>query len=357
MAATRLPSLPPIRDLIRIYGLSASQRFSQNFILDKNVTDTIAKRAKVSLMDDLVVEVGPGPGLLTRSILDAGAQRVIAIEKDPRFMPALEASLQDGRDHSTGKNRSMQEKSGTNQLSEAADYRLGIINGDMLKLDHHQILEAARELTPSIGSAGNVDDLDSSSRIPFDPSNATIRLVGNLPFGVASPLLIQWLKMMALRQGIFRAQNNVSMTLMFQEEVAKGIVAPPKDPERGRLSVMAQALCDVKLAYKLSAATFVPKPRVNAAVVHFERRAEPLVPGSLDKLEDVVRFYFNKRRKTIGHNTNRIVKAVPEALDVVSQWTLENSVDLNMRAQDVSTEQFCALARLLDQEKLNIPMT
>ncbi|KAI8354219.1 S-adenosyl-L-methionine-dependent methyltransferase [Mortierella sp. GBAus27b] len=333
MAATRLPSLPPIRDLIRIYGLSASQRFSQNFILDKNVTDTIAKRAKVSLMDDLVVEVGPGPGLLTRSILDAGAQRVIAIEKDPRFMPALE------------------------QLSEAADYRLGIINGDMLKLDHHQILEAARELTPSIGSAGNVDDLDSSSRIPFDPSNATIRLVGNLPFGVASPLLIQWLKMMALRQGIFRAQNNVSMTLMFQEEVAKGIVAPPKDPERGRLSVMAQALCDVKLAYKLSAATFVPKPRVNAAVVHFERRAEPLVPGSLDKLEDVVRFYFNKRRKTIGHNTNRIVKAVPEALDVVSQWTLENSVDLNMRAQDVSTEQFCALARLLDQEKLNIPMT
>jgi 16S rRNA A1518/A1519 N6-dimethyltransferase RsmA/KsgA/DIM1 with predicted DNA glycosylase/AP lyase activity len=79
--------------------------------------------------------------------------------------------------------------------------------------------------------------------------------------------------------------------------------------------------------------------------------------GSLDKLEDVVRFYFNKRRKTIGHNTNRIVKAVPEALDVVSQWTLENSVDLNMRAQDVSTEQFCALARLLDREKLNIPMT
>jgi 16S rRNA A1518/A1519 N6-dimethyltransferase RsmA/KsgA/DIM1 with predicted DNA glycosylase/AP lyase activity len=164
-------------------------------------------------------------------------------------------------------------------LSEAADYRLGIINGDMLKLDHYRILEAARELTPSIGSARNVEYLDPISRNPFDPSNATIRLVGNLPFGVASPLLIQWLKMMALRQGIFRAQNNVSMTLMFQEEVAKGIVAPPKDPERGRLSVMAQALCDVKLAYKLSAATFVPKPKVNAAVGHCERRAEPRVPG------------------------------------------------------------------------------
>lgn len=142
----------------------------------------------------------------------------------------------------------------------------------MLYLNHARILEEALALPLSASSVGN-------SESPLDPNNATIRLVGNLPFSVASPLLIQWLKMMALRQGIFQTQNNISMTLMFQREVALGIAAPPKDPNRGRLSVMAQALCDVKMAYKVSASNFVPRPGVDAAVVHFERKAEPLVPG------------------------------------------------------------------------------
>ncbi|KAF9939516.1 hypothetical protein BGZ65_010308 [Modicella reniformis] len=163
--------------------------------------------------------------------------------------------------------------------------------------------------------------------------------------------------MMALRQGIFQPQNNVSMTLMFQREVAESITAPPKHPQRGRLSVMAQAQCNVKMAYKISAASFVPKPRVNAAVVHFERKAEPLMPGSLDKLEDVVRFYFNKRRKTMGNNTNRMAKSAPEVKGILAKWSTDCNLDMTMRAQDVSTEQFCALARVLDQEQIKIPLT
>jgi len=156
----------------------------------------------------------------------------------------------------------------------------------MLKLEHSQIIESALALpasaSSSVSSGNTLEKLalqGDTSQHSLDPNNATIRLVGNLPFGVASPLLIQWLKMMALREGIFRAQNKVSMTLMFQREVAEAIAAPPKHPERGRLSVMAQSICDVKLVYKVSGATFVPRPRVNAAVVHFEKRAEPLVPG------------------------------------------------------------------------------
>ncbi|KAF9279946.1 Dimethyladenosine transferase 1, mitochondrial [Mortierella alpina] len=359
MIPRKLPPLPPIRDLIRVYGLSADQKFSQNFILDKNVTDTIAQHAKISVKDDLVVEVGPGPGLLTRSILDAGARRVVVVEKDPRFLPTLQ------------------------QLAEASDHRLGIVMGDMLKLDHANILQAGSSLhnRPTDMSyaqhsvpilAGSTDNENTQDRDlqreqdqkkedeywkPMDDRNSTIRLLGNLPFGVASPLLIQWLKMMALRQGIFCADNKVSMTLMFQKEVAEGIVAPPSHPQRSRLSVIAQALCNVKMAYRLPSGVFVPKPKVDAAVVHFEKKAEPLVPGSLEKLEDVARFYFNKRRKTMGHNTNRMAKAAPEVKPILDEWVAEGGWDMNMRSQDVSTEQFCALARKLDRAQVKIPLT
>ncbi|KAG0233722.1 Dimethyladenosine transferase 1, mitochondrial [Actinomortierella wolfii] len=309
MIPHKLPPLPPIRDLIRIYGLSAKQKFSQNFILDRNVTDAIVQRAKVSPADDLVVEVGP----------DAGPKRVVVVEKDTRFVPALE------------------------QLVEASDHRLGIAMGDMLTLQHSQIYELAKGLNQSAGSLNDHD--------------ATVRLLGNLPFGVASPLLIQWLKMMALREGLFRGNNRNTMTLMFQKEVAEAICAPPNDPQRGRLSVMAQSICDVKLVYKLSASVFVPKPKVDAAVVHFEPKASPLMTGSLDKLEDVTRFFFNKRRKTMGHNTNRLAKAMPEVAPLLDQWQAQGKWDMSIRSHEVSTEQFCALARLLDQEQLKIPLT
>ncbi|KAG0203087.1 Dimethyladenosine transferase 1, mitochondrial [Mortierella sp. NVP41] len=363
MIPRKLPPLPPIRDLIRVYGLSADQKFSQNFILDKNVTDTIAQHAKISVKDDLVVEVGPGPGLLTRSILDAGARRVVVVEKDTRFVPTLQ------------------------QLSEASDQRLRFIMGDMLELDHAEIFKTALsipntfpivsaidgdaqeqeqdqeqnqqqgynhlQISPDNGSSSS----NSGSWPSMDTNNSTVRLLGNLPFGIASPLLIQWLKMMALRQGIFHTNNRVSMTLMFQKEVAERIVAPPNHPQRSRLSVMAQSLCDVKMVYKLPAGVFVPKPKVDAAVVHFEKKAQPLVPGSLDKLEDVARFYFNKRRKTMGHNTNRMARAAPELRSILDEWIAEGQWDMNMRTQEVSTEQFCALARRLDRDNIKIPLT
>ncbi|KAF9162333.1 Dimethyladenosine transferase 1, mitochondrial [Actinomortierella ambigua] len=305
----KLPPLPPISDLIRVYGLSAKQKFSQNFILDRNVTDAIVQRAKVSPADDLVVEVGP----------DAGPKRVVVVEKDMRFVPALE------------------------QLVEASNQRLGIAMGDMLELPHSRILEIAAQLDVSTG--------------PLNDHGANVRLLGNLPFGVASPLLIQWLKMMSLRQGLFQGNNKATMTLMFQKEVAQTICAPPNDPQRGRLSVMAQSICNVKLVYKLNASVFVPKPQVDAAVVHFEPKAAPLVSGSLEKLEDVTRFFFNKKRKTMANTTNRLAKSMPEVAPILEQWQAEGKWDMTKRSSEVSTEQFCALAHLLDQAQLKIPLT
>jgi len=167
--------------------------------------------------------------------------------------------------------------------------------GDMLTIDHSEILRVGAAIPVQHFSSASEESISSTPeqlqqqdqesleayQRPMDPNNATIRLLGNLPFGIASPLLIQWLKMMALRQGIFHAQNNVTMTLMFQKEVAERIVALPNGPHRSRLSILAQSLCNVRMAYKLPAGVFVPKPKVDAAVVHFERRDDPLMPGKL----------------------------------------------------------------------------
>ncbi|KAG0299505.1 Dimethyladenosine transferase 1, mitochondrial, partial [Dissophora globulifera] len=256
------------------------------------------------------------------------------------------------------------------QLSEASDQRMSIIMGDMLTIDHAAILKAAQTLPSPPGSISSANDngqdrsaaLDQESSAnnvwkPMDSQRSTIRLLGNLPFGVASPLIIQWLKMMALRKGIFQADNNVSMSLMFQKEVAEGITARPNHSQRSRLSIMSQSICDVKIAYRLPSGVFVPKPKVDAAVVHFVKKAEPLMPGSLDKLEDVARYYFNKRRKTMGNNTNRLARLMPEVKPILDEWIAEGGWDMNMRTQEVSTEQLCALARKLDHAQIKIPLT
>ncbi|CAO3703912.1 unnamed protein product [Rhizopus stolonifer] len=167
-----LPRLPSIRELIKIYGLSAKSRFSQNFILDKNITDKIVRTAQISKNTPLVVEVGPGPGLLSRFIIDSGAKDIVAVEKDDRFIPTL------------------------NQLSEASGNRFRTIHGDALTVHYQEIL----------------------SHTPLD-SDLPIHIIGNLPFNIATPLLFQWLHQRANQQALFGEKNDVWLTLMFQKEV------------------------------------------------------------------------------------------------------------------------------------------
>ncbi|RUS22537.1 mitochondrial dimethyladenosine transferase 1, partial [Endogone sp. FLAS-F59071] len=222
-----LPRLPAVRDLVKMYGLSARSQLGQNFILDKNITDKITASAGVSYADALVVEVGPGPGLLTRSILETGVKNVVAVERDVRFLPTL------------------------TQLAEASEDKLKILSGDILKIPHSDILNAARIFTsPSMSSTSTINSSDN------------IHIIGNLPFNVASPLLLQFLHMQSRREGLFGV-GNVHMTLMFQEEVGQRLAANVGTKHRGRLSVMAQSLCDVRIVYEVPSSVFVPIPKVD----------------------------------------------------------------------------------------------
>ncbi|KAI7883633.1 S-adenosyl-L-methionine-dependent methyltransferase [Lichtheimia hyalospora FSU 10163] len=291
-----LPRLPSVRELIKLYGLSARSQLGQNFILDKNITDKIVRTAHLSQQTPLVVEVGPGPGLLTRSILDTGVNRIAAIEKDERFLPTL------------------------TQLAEASGGRLRIIHGNALEVSSS--LHALAPLLPK----------DFSS---------PLHIMGNLPFNVASPLLIQWLHQSAAHEGLFKL-GDVWMTLMFQKEVGERLAAPPSTEHRGRLSVMAQSLCSVNTVYQVPSTVFVPRPKVDAAVVQLKPLQTKLTGETYKTLEHVVRHYFTKRRKTVGHITKHLGKSLPQVAPLIPR--IEELVDFKARPEDLSNEDFYQIA-------------
>lgn len=229
-----LADLPPLRDSLEAHGLLAKKSFGQHFLLDLNITRKIARLAG-PLDGQTVIEVGPGPGGLTRALLEAGA-RVVAVEMDPRFIPLLE------------------------ELGEASGGALTIVQGDALKAD-----EAAL--------AGGV-----------------AHLVSNLPYNVGTALLIKWLT------GPWRPQ---SMTLMFQKEVADRIVAQPGDEAYGRLAVIAQTLCQAKTVMDLPPRAFTPPPKVASAVVRLDPLVNPPPKALIAKLERVSAAAFGQRRKML----------------------------------------------------------
>ncbi|KAI8579498.1 hypothetical protein K450DRAFT_242382 [Umbelopsis ramanniana AG] len=283
--------LPSVRDLVKLYGLSAKQTLSQNFIFDKNITDKIVRCAGITAADSLVVEVGPGPGLLTRSVLDTNVQHVVALEKDSRFIPTL------------------------TQLADANDHRLKILQGDAMKVPHSDILQLA-----------GIHRVDPLKRI---------HIVGNLPFNVATPLLIQWLHLLQQRKGLFGAAE-VWMTLMFQKEVAQRICAPVNTPDRGRLSVITQTLCSANIPYLIPSSAFLPKPKVDAAIVHLRPLQYQEMP--FDLLEDVLRFFFTRKRKSASHILNLLQSQLK------LETALPSSIDSNARPENITTQQFIQLA-------------
>lgn len=209
--------LPPLREVIAEHGLSARKSLGQNFLMDLNLTSKIARRAGDLTKCD-VLEIGPGPGGLTRALLMEGARKVVAIERDNRCLAILE------------------------QVSAAYPDRLEVIEGDALEID------------------------------PLAHLNAPIRVVANLPYNVGTELLIRWLTPPTW------PPFWQSLTLMFQKEVAQRIVAAPGSKSYGRLSVLAQWRTDAKLAFEISPQAFTPPPKVTSAVVHLERLEEPRFP-------------------------------------------------------------------------------
>jgi 16S rRNA (adenine1518-N6/adenine1519-N6)-dimethyltransferase len=230
-----LDALPPLRDSLAGHGLLAKKSFGQHFLLDLNITRKIARLAG-PLDGEAVIEVGPGPGGLTRSLIEAGAH-VIAIEKDARFLPLL------------------------NELATLTGGALTVYEHDALYADEARLLDGRR---------GHV--------------------VSNLPYNVGTPLLIKWLT---------RPWRPASMTLMFQKEVADRIAAPPGSDAYGRLSVIAQAVCDARVVMDLPPRAFTPPPKVSSAVVRLDPRSDAPPADLLAKLERVTAAAFGQRRKML----------------------------------------------------------
>ena len=248
------PSLPPIRDVIARHGLSASKALGQNFLLDEQLLDRIAA-IPGPLDGKPVLEIGPGPGGLTRALLRAGA-RVTAIEMDPRCLPALA------------------------ELSEAFPGQLNVIQGDALAIDPATL---------------------------FDEPYA---VVANLPYNVGTALFVGWLS------GLEWPPRWASLTLMFQQEVAQRIIATPDSSAYGRLAVLAQWRANAKLAMKVHRSAFTPPPKVMSAIIHVTPSDMP-EGVSARMLERVTEAAFGQRRKMLRQSLKSLPGAV-EALEVLA---------------------------------------
>lgn len=229
--------LPPLRQVIAEHGLAARKALGQNFILDLNLTAKIARRAGDIAGSD-VLEIGPGPGGLTRGLLMEGARRVVAVERDARCLPALA------------------------EIAAAYPGRLTVLEGDALALDPRRHLAQP------------------------------VRIVANLPYNVGTELLVRWL---TAEWPPFWT----SMTLMFQREVAERIVAPPGGRAYGRLAILAQWRTDARIVMTLPPEAFTPPPKVTSAVVRLDRLETPRYPADAAQLSRVVAMGFNQRRKML----------------------------------------------------------
>lgn len=240
-----IDGLPPLREVIRAHDLVAKKQLGQNFLLDLNLTAKIARCAgDLSACD--VLEIGPGPGGLTRGLLVEGARRVLAIEKDPRCMAALA------------------------EIAAAYPGRLQAINADALEVD------VMAHLTPPV------------------------RIVANLPYNVGTELLIRWLTPQVW------PPFWESLTLMFQKEVAERIVAKPRSDHYGRLALLAQWRCDAKIVMHLPPEAFTPAPKVHSAVVHLTRLPAPRFPAHEALLQRLTAMGFNQRRKMLRSSLKSI---------------------------------------------------
>lgn len=274
-------ALAPLRDVIAAHGLLARKSLGQHFLLDLNLTRRIA-RAAGGIADATVIEIGPGPGGLTRALLLEGAARVVAIERDERCVRALA------------------------DLAAAYPGRLEIIAGDALDID-----------LPALARK----------------RGGCVRVVANLPYNIATPLILAWLRDI----GAFN-----SLTLMLQKEVAERLAAKPRTKAYGRLSVMVQWRCEVAALFDVSPRAFTPPPKVTSTVVRFLPRATPLGEADASVLENVVAAAFGQRRKMLRTALKSL--AAEKGRDATA--ILESAgITPTARAEELGVEQFCALAR------------
>jgi len=266
-----IDELPPLRDVIATHALAAKKSLGQNFLLDLNLTAKIARLAG-DLTNADVLEIGPGPGGLTRGLLAEGARRVLAIEKDPRCMPALA------------------------EIAAAYPDRLLAINGDALTVN------------------------------PLTHLSPPIKIAANLPYNVGTELLVRWLTPPEW------PPYWESLTLMFQREVAQRIVAGPGTKAYGRLALLAQWRTDPKIVMDLPPEAFSPPPKVNSAVVHLTALPAPRYPADPGTLNKVVAAAFNQRRKMLRSALKSLHPQIEDHLNAAGIKPTERAEQVDLEA-------------------------
>lgn len=296
----RLPPLPTIRDLVKLYKLQAFKQLSQNFLMDERLTDKIVKAAG-RIEDNFVLEVGPGPGGITRSIVRRCPKELIVVEKDQRFQPTLEL-LADACKETT---------------------KMTIVQGDILNYQ--------------------MDDcFPNCPKTDWDSHRAPVHLVGNLPFSISTRLLINWLKDISLRRGAW-SYGRASLTLTFQQEVAERIVSPIMTESRCRLSLMSQIWTKPQLRFTIPGTAFVPKPKVDVGVVTLIPLKQPLTDLDFELVEKVARYIFSMRQKYCRRGISNLF---PERMraEYTERIFKTAEVDPLARPFQVTTEEFLRLA-------------
>lgn len=270
----RIAALPPLREIIATHGLQPTKSLGQNFLFDLNLTRKIARAADIKSTDH-VIEIGPGPGGLTRGILMEGASHLTAIEFDPRAISAL------------------------GSLVTASDNHLTLVHGDALAIN-----------TLDFGADG------------------TRKIVANLPYNIATPLIIGWLKQ------IHAGGNDAyqSLTVMVQKEVADRITAKIGTKQYGRLSILCQWLCDCTQSFDVPASAFVPPPKVTSTIIHLtpRKRDDAVDFNAIEKLTAAA---FGQRRKTIRQS----MKPFKDAVEATG-------IDTNLRAENLTIANFLTIA-------------
>jgi 16S rRNA (adenine1518-N6/adenine1519-N6)-dimethyltransferase len=271
-----IDALPPLREVIAAHELAARKSLGQNFLLDLNLTRKIARAAK-PWVADTIVEIGPGPGGLTRALLLEDAPRLIAVERDERCLAALVP------------------------LEAAAAGRLQLQPGDALETD-----------------------LAALSKAPY-------QIVANLPYNIATPLLLRWL---------LAPQPPQCLTVLVQKEVAERLAAKPDTEAYGRLSVIMQWRAEVRMLFDIGPKAFVPPPKVTSTLVELRPRAKPLAEAETAKLERVTAAAFGQRRKMLRASLKSLWPDAESRL-------LALGIEPTRRAETLTIEEFCNLARML----------
>ena len=270
----RANELPPLREVVARHGIAAKRRLGQNFLHDLNLTGRIA-RAAGPLERASVIEIGAGPGGLTRALLAAGARRVVAVERDRSCLDALAV------------------------VREAYPGQLEVVAADALALDPADLVPPPR------------------------------KIVANLPYNIATALLIRWLD---------RITEYESLTLMFQREVAERLVASPRQKAYGRLSVLVQWLAEPRILFDVPARAFVPPPKVTSTLIAIVPRAEPLASARKPAIERITTVAFGQRRKMLRASLKPLGIEIEALLAAAG-------IKGTRRAEELSVAEFCALAR------------